>query len=490
MSDIVLNPADSRRFLTSLRDSFHTSSRINGVLDDIGFPAGQRPAGDGTPEGTWREVLHELDAGLIQDGYRTLLEIALERYSHNPTLVELAQRYAPELVNGNGDGHAPGVGQDVDQQTSYALIRAEDEATRSSAQQFLAAQGLGPTEMWSTNHVTLFALREPDAMRVRELLGNSDGLEWTVVPPGGPTYLLSQLTVQGPDGRYFRFTDTPAQLTAADLAADTLAEYPDQGMNRSSVIDLVQANGQGVRLAPDTTLHDAHVRDGDQLRVAYGANAGAINPLYHSDGLVRAGNQIRAFIDVHPEITMWSNSPDLATTYELEFSVPSLGPPLVEGGDPQPIEDHVVQLEFGPDFPQMAPMVFWLTPIYHPNIYPNYDSEKYREKPAARGLVCLGELTDGYQPALDIGQLCQTLLDVAAFDNYGLFEFTGQLAVGADMQVREGIRGNFYDPDAALWLLTHPEFIAQKEAKKRGRRADAPEGGWARYRNVVEDYTP
>lgn len=484
MPDITLSAPDRRRFLNSLMSTFHTPTRASNVLEDIGLPPGSLPPNDGTPEGIWREALRELESGRIPNGLRALLELVLERYPSNATWVELAHQYAPDVARGGSNGSGAPDGQPATR-NCHVMVRVANAAERQRVREFLAAEGLAPTEMWSTSHMTLFEVREENADVVRERLAHREGLEWTVIPHDGQTYLYSQLIVQGPDGRYFRFTDVPAQQAVADLAADTLAEYPDHGADRRTVTDRVQANGQGVRLGPDTTLHDAGVRDGDRLRVAYETNAGAVNPLYHSEALVRAGNQIRAFVDTHPDITMVANAPDLATVYELEFSRPSFGPPPGPGLEPIDIEDHVVQLDFGADFPQTAPLVFWLTEIFHPNIYPNYDCPLARKSPPRMGLVCLGDLTDAYQPALDLGQLCQTLLDVAGFRNYGLIQVTGKLALDSEGQYRDVLKGDVFDPDAAIWVVTHQERIAkmggraQKEPKPRGT-----------FRNEVEDYKP
>lgn len=483
MSDVALSPADRRRLLSSLMQAFHTNDRIDSVLEDIGFPAGTRPPVDGSVEASWRWVLHELETGAIPNGFRTLLEIVLERYPVNDIWLELYEQYFRDL--GTGDGSSEPSEQHP---CLHVMIRADDEPERRGAREYLDAQGLGPTEMWSTNHVTLYSLRPDfgtdDMPLVRERLASNHDLEWTVIPPGGPTYLYSHLLVQGPDGRFFRFTDTPAGQTVADLAADTLAQYPDSGSDRSAVMDHVQRNGQGVRLPPNVTLHEAGVRDGDQFRVGSGGHAGAINPMYHDEALVRAANQIRAFVDTHPTVSMWANAPEFATIYELEFKERSFGPPA-ESGEPTEIEEHTVQLEFGADFPQVAPTVFWITPIFHPNIYPNYDCDLARKSPPRQGLVCLGDLTDAYQPALDLGQLCQTLLDVAAFRNYGLVQLTGELALGDDGQYREVLKSDFFDPVAAIWVATHQDRIEEITGRKQAAtpRTDS-------FRNVVEGYFP
>lgn len=92
-SQLKLSGPERRQLLEALCDAFSTLARISGVLDDLGFPPGRRPGGDGTVEGTWRAVLHELDSGRLQDGYRELLVIALDAYPHNSRFMELAKRH-------------------------------------------------------------------------------------------------------------------------------------------------------------------------------------------------------------------------------------------------------------------------------------------------------------------------------------------------------------------------------------------------------------
>ena len=91
--ELRLTGPERRRFLAALCDAFYTPSRIDGVLDDLGFPPGHRPPSGSTIEDTWRAVFHELDAGRIDDGYHALLVIALERFRHNPTFTDLGARY-------------------------------------------------------------------------------------------------------------------------------------------------------------------------------------------------------------------------------------------------------------------------------------------------------------------------------------------------------------------------------------------------------------
>lgn len=89
----VLTEAERRQLLAELSDVFYTRSRIDSVLDDLGFRPGRRPVTDGTIEDNWRAVFRELDAGRLEDGYRSLLKLVLRRYEHNETFKALAFRH-------------------------------------------------------------------------------------------------------------------------------------------------------------------------------------------------------------------------------------------------------------------------------------------------------------------------------------------------------------------------------------------------------------
>ena len=102
------------------------------------------------------------------------------------------------------------------------------------------------------------------------------------------------------------------------------------------------------------------------------------------------------------------------------------------GGAPEPVDEHEVFLILPEGFPVQAPLAIWQTPVYHPNI----DLET--------GKVCLGALEDRYRPAMDFGELCQILVDMAGYRNY---------------EVREG-----YNTDAAEWAVS-PEGRASIEAR-------------------------
>jgi Effector-associated domain 1/Trypsin-like peptidase domain len=85
--------SERMELLAALCDAFATKSRINAVLDDLGFPPGRRPEKDGTIEDMWRTVLHELDSGRLKDGYRSLFEVILAHYEFNETFIRIAERH-------------------------------------------------------------------------------------------------------------------------------------------------------------------------------------------------------------------------------------------------------------------------------------------------------------------------------------------------------------------------------------------------------------
>ena len=241
-------------------------------------------------------------------------------------------------------------------------------------------------------------------------------------------YYADPLTAEGPDGRRYALDRIRASTRVKDIARGVMHQYSDdvwpsrQGQKTQAVVDQVAADGKGKRLDPGETLHDAGVRPGDTLRVAPERTAGAIDPLMREAGLARAKNEVLKFAESHPGFEVDANSLVAPTEYLFRFSTKGFAPPLSPGGPPRPINDHEVLIELPDDFPIKAPLAWWQTEIFHPNIDP------------ATGWVCLGALQDQYRPSLDFGELCQMLFDLAGFRNYA---------------VTEG-----HNPDAAKWALS------------------------------------
>jgi ubiquitin-protein ligase len=203
---------------------------------------------------------------------------------------------------------------------------------------------------------------------------------------------------------------------------------------------------------PDNTIGEEGITEESRLRVGFERRAAAVNPLDRREALLRVRNQVDEYRDSNPGFRYAPNSPALPTEYDIEFIQPSFGPPTVAGEEPTDISVHQLSIVLPPDFPIVAPRVRWLTDIFHPNVYPTYESERLRENPHARGIVCLGTLAESYVPSLDFAELCATLVDIAGFRNYSVWIPAGDRV--DDLTGRPLLQGDFYDKDAAYWTAS------------------------------------
>ncbi len=510
-ADIPLSRDDRDDLREGLAAVYTTESAAAIILNQIDFPLAYRPVlQGGNPEQWWSQIFFELNAGTIVGApYRRLLRTASRRFPGNPVFQQLAASYlaadaAPDAVAANGagapieadavrptttEGAAEQPAGAADEETEegpaqscHVIVRASSEPERQHACETLASLGLEPHEFWSTPHAVSYRVNNENTGRVREQLEGTD-LGWTVVPAGEPDYVFHTLYARGPDGRQFRLNDAPAQQTVGNVASSVLEEYPPgyTDATRSVVVDEVQDDGSGRRLNGDDTLHKAGIRNGSRMRIGVEARAGALNPKDRQEALQRVRNQIVAYARAHPGFQVRANSNLLPTEYELEFVQPSFGPGAAPGDDPVAVDRHVVLVQLGPEFPETPPLLFWLTPIFHPNVFPNYDSDQAREHEAQQGLVCLGALAESYTPSLDFGELCQILVDMAAFRNYSLLEESGRL----DAFGRRELVGNYYDRAAAEWVVANQDRMAEIG----GRVLFQAPRHRAVYRNVIESVT-
>ncbi|EIV94373.1 effector-associated domain EAD1-containing protein [Frankia sp. QA3] len=515
---------------------FANQSAAESLLRRMSLPRDQRPVWTSgqSPGEWWDEVFELLDSGVIDDPWRRTLRGALRVYRYNSVFVELAEGHGliepagpPADLDGaddddSDDDGAENGGADADDDSAdnggtdnggaenggaenggaenggadydgaafsatdeqfaacHVIVRASSEQDRVHAAGVLAEHGLAPAEVWSTAHAVSYQVDSADVTAVRAILDRTD-LSWTLVPPGVRDYLLSAVYVTGPDGRRFRLTDAPAQQTVGNVAGTVIEQQyggASADRRRPTVIDRDEGNGQVRRLDPEQTLHDAGVQDGGHLRVAFEATAGAINPLDRRDALVRVRNEIVTFAAGHPGFEVRGLPPTLPTEYEIEFTQRSFAPPAVTGGEPGENDRQTVLIQLGAGFPETPPFVFWLSPIFHPNVFPNYDCPQLREKPYREGHVCLGVLAESYRSSMNFGELCQLLIDMAAYRNFSLFEETGR----HDQDGSAEVHVNFYDRTAAAWVFDHADRVAQL----RGRPLDDGPRPRSGYANVVE----
>jgi len=245
-------------------------------------------------------------------------------------------------------------------------------------------------------------------------------------------YFSDPVTVEGPDGQRFELENIRASTVVGDVARSVMNEYQDSHRRpgetargrQQAVVDLVNGEGGTLRLDPRMTLHDAGVRPGAVLRVHPERSAGAVNPLARDEALARVRGQVLDYASNHPGVRVEANSLVAPTEYLLGFQAPGFAPPKRPGEAPRPIDRHEVVIYLPPDFPMAAPEAWWQTEIFHPNI------------DRKTGGVCLGALQKHYQPALDFGELCQMLVDIARYRLYSPEP------------------GNYLDGEASMWALS------------------------------------
>jgi hypothetical protein len=496
--EIELTQGERADLLRALADVYHNENRVTPLLDRIGFPRGQRPGWNNTAAADmWLEVAHEFDNGIMEQPWRRLLATVFRAYRRNRTFRNLANRHLgnrPRQGSGQDqpDMHpqqtaAPDGNQDplpalVDDRC-HIVVQIDTDAETQQIADELGQRDLEPEIFWATDHGASFRVNTADPIELRRRLDATD-FGYLIVPPGVPDYVYYALWVNGPDGRRFRIREAPAQQTVVNVAGEILDQYPPfRGTDRPAVIDRIGAAGQGSRLDPDGTLHDAGIQDGDELRVGFQATAGAINPQHREAALYRVRNQIVSYARAHEGFGVKVDWPQLPSEYTIEFRARSFAPD--PGGGPEPVEidrAHRVRIQLGADFPVAPPQVFWLTPIFHPNVYPMYECEAARARPNARGLVCLGELQVSFQPALDFGELCQTLVDIAGFRNYRIFQETSRV----DERGNSVLITDFFDETAAQWVLAHQDRVRAIGGQfvRLGRRTK-PE-----FRNDIEVADP
>ena len=286
-----LTSQERQELLAEFAKLFSTERATRRILDRIGFSRERRLSfNERSAEEVWSDYFLELESGIIENGYSRLLEAAIRVYSHNRVLRPLADRYGVMTFSSpNAQGRESPARSDSELVTAggpptdrlaernvHVIIRTDDDESRQRAEQTLEGLGFRPLEVWSTAHATSYRVDAPDMGDAARLLGPTD-LGWTLVPPGEPDYLLRELFVTGPDGRRFRITDVPAAQTVQNIASEVIDQYPLDvaEAGRPTVVDRLGNDQHDRRLAPENTLHDAGIRDDDQLHVGFENRAGA-----------------------------------------------------------------------------------------------------------------------------------------------------------------------------------------------------------------------
>ncbi|MBD0421484.1 ubiquitin-conjugating enzyme E2 [Streptomyces sp. NPDC052309] len=424
------------------------------ILRSMGFPEGRLPSADLASRFYWSEARRLIDAGVLVDGEALLARAVHNEYPGNPVFRSAVRSLEPvteppqppraEPAPAPAAGAAgPAAAAEPDAyptlvfvcSTHHAAFIEEVRRLDPRAELFFVSQGEGA----QVGQIALSLTYELAQDRIEELrrrltaAGAPQDLEIHQEVYDHRPYLLEELRVNGPDQQPYDLAGVPSITPVRDIAAAVLAHYEGRmGRRPRTVVDHQQADGSFLRLDPAQSLYEAGVRDGDTLNVYPEATAG--HAQLRMQAIIRVREEMHRYAGQHPDFEIVdTDDPEFPTDYEIRFLGPGLRLPEHEtpGAAPRPERQdrHNALILLGPDFPLTAPAVFWLSPIFHPNI-----KGPDPQLPEAEGAVCLGVLAHSWRPALDFGQLCQMLVDMAGYRNY---EITDS-----------------FNPVAAAWALT------------------------------------
>ncbi|MFJ3673138.1 effector-associated domain EAD1-containing protein [Streptomyces sp. NPDC090106] len=420
------------------------------ILRSIGFREGRLPSTELAARFYWSEVRRLIDAGVLEDGEARLARAVRNEYPGNPTFrdsVEAlepvteppqparAERHGPApLPSGPAPAPQPAEPRTYPTlvfvcSTHHASFIEEVRRLDPRAELYFVSQGEGAQVGQIALSLTFeLAPEQIDDLRGRLVAaGAPPDLEVLQEVYDHRPYLLEALRVNGPDQQPYDLAGVPSITPVRDIAAAVLAHYEGRmGRRPRTVVDHQQPDGSFRRLDPAQSLHNEGVREGETLNVYPEATAGHVQ--LRMQAIIRVREEMQRYADQHEDFEIVdTDDPEFPTDYEIRFRGPGLRVPDGQGVNSAPrpeVQDkHNLLVLLGPDFPLIAPAVFWLSPIFHPNIKgpdPQY--------PEAEGAVCLGALAHNWRPTLDFGQLCQMLVDMAGYRSYEITDYFNPIA--------------------------------------------------------------
>ncbi|MEV1073928.1 effector-associated domain EAD1-containing protein [Micromonospora parva] len=479
---------DRREFIDALGRVFNQEATAHALLEDVGYPVQHGPiwAAQANPVGYWRQVVTELENGRVAGrGLEALAEAAQRQYPGNPVFLVAIE--PPEDLDPPRRVDPPAGAATPPQRGAPAAPHAAEPEPRTwptilftgseryDAFMRLIRERLGPEPRLLYAAATETAVYVPDGQRAGAMVAELETLARQIDPEadiqvrfeefGFQPYLIQTLNIVGPDQQVFIAENVPATTPVRDIPHAVLGEYAADaredrfGRNRRMMVDRVEAGVDGrpprtTRLEPEHTLHEAGVEEGDQLQVQADSIAGGPAGQRRIEALARVRNEIEEYEASHPFFRILKRDDNvLPEFYEIEFDAPGFGPPgdpVGEDGTIDPVlqDTHRLSLMLPGTFPLFPPFVLFSPPFFHPNIQP---TEGLTGMP--KGTTCLGPIRDAYRPDLDFHDLCQLLVDIASWRNYG--------ALPPGVLDSHG----FLDPVAAAWALS-PE--GQRRIVARG----------------------
>jgi hypothetical protein len=281
--DIPLSRVDLSLLESTLANIYNTEERSRYFLRQIRFPRELLPMWrDGeTSAQYWRRIFEELDRGVVSQPYRLLLTTALRTYTSHRALTALQRRYLDEeqsaarpsaAAAGPGEPSQPGHRQPPGQASPEAchIVAWVNAEERIALEAWLAERGLDPQPEWISATSVSFRVNQADPRIVDRVMSARNDLNWTVVRPGVPDYVLRSMSVQGPDGRSFRFHDVPSATPVSSVASELVEQYTDglPGSDQPTVIDHVGPDGLR-RMNPASTLAEEGINEGERFRVGF-----------------------------------------------------------------------------------------------------------------------------------------------------------------------------------------------------------------------------
>lgn len=219
--------------------------------------------------------------------------------------------------------------------------------------------------------------------------------------------------VEAPSGDRFE-VDLPCGTPLNTVAAEFFESqgWPTQdraGRGQRAVVELVNPENpdETKRLNGDDDVCDT-LEDDDTLRIFPESIAGAVDHRARLNALISDHNDLLGLAERNPEISFEANRTHAPDRYELTLHYPSFIE-LAPERTPRTGDIHRLEIVLGSDYPRRAPIVRWLTPIFHPNI---------RE---TDGAVCLGVLQERYLPGLGVARLVRMLAEMVQWRNFDAY---------------------------------------------------------------------
>jgi hypothetical protein len=461
-------------FVATLAQIFHQQTTAYALLEDVAYPRAHLPNWNAfaTAQLFWAHVAQEIENGRLDGAGLEALAVTAHRQYPGNQVFALAAAEVPEPLEGprviaQAGPATPDAAAAPDEWPTLIFTGSDryDEFVR------MVRAAVGPQAQLLYAGATETAVWIPDpggddAALVARLqaatadVAGGDGEQVQVRFERFPfqPYLIQRLRLIGPDQQVFEAENVPATTPVRDIPHAVLGMYGPEtaqdrfGRNRRAVVDRVVPGEPGEaadmqRLNPDQTLHEAGVEDGDELVVNPESIAGAPSPTLRISALSRVRNEIREYAKANRAVFKILNTNDdyLPTSYEIEIIAPGFGPPegMVDGElvpgkpvDPVLLDVHRILIALLDDFPLGAPVVLFYPPFFHPNVEPKGVPGR------PKGMVCLGALGDTYRSDLDFHDLCNMIVEIASYQNYGALPHGVLDAHG------------FLDPVAAGWALS------------------------------------